>query len=204
MNWLPYVEAQRQALGLAPIRCRFGATQHEPQAQGAGRLSFYVDPERRLWRTLGARETGAAAFTRQVARRPDVDPLLAELAQQGVETDKRLTLTLRPITADVKPGGALGKISPAKLVAGRYRVRLYLGASNPSAPSVFDVAVRSDGPRQPAMERIELPARLSDKEPVSRLDVPIEVGPAGQIEVTLTPLTGKAAISAAVVEPLAE
>jgi maleate cis-trans isomerase len=61
LRWLPYIQSTRQALGLDPVRVKFGATQHEPLAQSPGRHTFFIDPEGRQWLVQGERETGAPA-----------------------------------------------------------------------------------------------------------------------------------------------
>jgi hypothetical protein len=59
LRWRPYIVSIRQAVGLEPIRLKFGPTQHEPLAQGAGTNTFYIDADKHLWKMLGQKETGA-------------------------------------------------------------------------------------------------------------------------------------------------
>jgi hypothetical protein len=178
---------------------------HEPQAQGAAALTFYLDPLHRWWRCLGPRETGATPFTvEQPGRSASGDATLAELARQGLETDRPLKLALRPITFDVSP---LPDISPYNLASGRYRVRLYL--VEPQAikkgERVFDVTVSSDAAAsdgQTKPDRVDLMARAGKPYEVVELDYEVSLGTAGRIDLTLTPVQGKAVISAVIVQPL--
>jgi hypothetical protein len=205
LNWVPFVEAQRQAVGLTPARYCFGPTLHEPQAQGAGKFTFYADPLHRLWRCLGPRETGTTLFTiNQSGLSPAVDSTLVELGRRGLESDHPLKLALRPITFDVKP---LGDISPYNLAPGRYRVRLYLVEPQVvnKGERVFDITVSSDGvapEAQPKPDRVDLIERVGKPHEVVELDYEVTVGTSGQIDLTLTPVHGSAVISAVIVQPL--
>ncbi|MFB3825325.1 MAG: hypothetical protein ACE15B_01105 [Bryobacteraceae bacterium] len=87
LRWLPYILSIRQAVGLEPVRIRFGPTQHEPLAQGAGANTFYVDDGKRMWKTLGEKETGAPAV------------------EDAIVIEKPLGLKIGPITGDrLAPG----------------------------------------------------------------------------------------------------
>jgi len=57
-RWLPYYIELCQVFGLVPIRVRFGETQHDPLAVGAGQFTFYLDAHGEMWKQLGQRETG--------------------------------------------------------------------------------------------------------------------------------------------------
>ena len=61
LRWRPYIVSLRQALGLEPVRVRFGPTQHEPLAQGAGSNTFAIDADGTLWKVMGEKETAGAA-----------------------------------------------------------------------------------------------------------------------------------------------
>jgi hypothetical protein len=58
LRWLPYFAAQRQALGMEPLRVRFAPTMPEAQAQSPGRFTYAFDGKQRLWLVLGSAETG--------------------------------------------------------------------------------------------------------------------------------------------------
>lgn len=58
LRWLPYFEAQRQALGLEPLTVEFAPTAHEPLAQGAGHFTFDFDAAHRVIEVLGTQELG--------------------------------------------------------------------------------------------------------------------------------------------------
>ena len=59
LRWLPVFEAQRQALGLEPLRIVFAPTEHEPLAQGAGGYSYRFDREHKVSEVAGEAELGA-------------------------------------------------------------------------------------------------------------------------------------------------
>jgi hypothetical protein len=63
LHWRPCFVAEREALGIVPVRIRFQPTQHETLAQGAGRNTFYFDNQGRLWKAFGEKGTGFQAFT---------------------------------------------------------------------------------------------------------------------------------------------
>lgn len=122
LRWLPYIVSLRQALALEPVRIKYGPTQHEPLAQGAGANTFYFDDGNRLWRTLGEKETGAQAVAWQAGEVRD------ELAQTAIRVDKPLSLSIGPMMGD-------------KLVSGRYTLELIF--VNP--PAGGDSAVEVGG-----------------------------------------------------------
>ena len=88
LRWLPYYHVLRQAVGLDPIRVKFGPTSHEALAQSPGHYTFYMDPERRQWLVWGAQETGAPEWRGEACE---------EIDRSGIRIDKPLTLQLRPI-----------------------------------------------------------------------------------------------------------
>lgn len=61
LRWLPYMLSMRQAVGLEPVRIRFGITRHEALAQSPGHNTFYIDAKKRMWKMLGEQETGVPA-----------------------------------------------------------------------------------------------------------------------------------------------
>ena len=209
LNWLPYIEAARQALALAPIRYQYGPTSHEPSAQGAGTLSFYVDAGHNLWRSLGRHETGAAEFalpeTTPIEAGPSLPTDRLEICRAGLQSPQPLTLYLRPITWDMRPFAAAELALPQRVVAGSYRVCLLF--ADPAATAVvrrvFDVAIRTQGPaRPPALtERVDLVDRAGGTRRAIQLAYPVRLEKAGVVEVTLTPVHGRALICGAVLEP---
>ncbi len=81
-RWLPYFVDQGERLGTEPVRIKYGPTDHEPLAQGAGRYTFFVDRSGRLWRQRGQQETGQPAVVFD-----DGD----DLARAGVRAEEPLT-----------------------------------------------------------------------------------------------------------------
>lgn len=105
LRWLPYFEAQRQALGLDPIKIEFAPTHHEPLAQGAGHYTFDFDADGRPIEVLGAEELGV----------PVTPATPGSPCAGSVEVSAPVTLSI-------------GGLSGARLVAGRYRMKLGMAA----------------------------------------------------------------------------
>mgnify|MGYP001601889805 FL=1 len=59
LRWLPDVLSLRQAVGLEPVRYRFGEILQEPLAQGAYPNTYYFDAEHRLWKVIDAASRSA-------------------------------------------------------------------------------------------------------------------------------------------------
>ncbi len=124
LRWRPYLVSLRQALGMEPVRVKFGVTLHEPLAQGAGSNTFFIDEERRLWKTLGEKETGAAA------------------SDSGLVVEKPLRLVIAPIMGDrLVPGRYRLELqfAPGGVV------EVETGSSKHTTP-VFDVEVTTAAP----------------------------------------------------------
>jgi hypothetical protein len=182
-RWLPHLVRLRQQLGLEPVRYNFGPTSHDPLAQLPGRFTFHFDAQRRIWQTLGAEETGAKLF-----RAPKADH---EMCRSGIESDKPVTLMLRPILSSKK--------APAVVPAGDYRLRLLMldPVSRAAGQRVFSVSVNgavveecvdifaASGGRQRELERVW----------------PVKLERPGVVAVTVTPVKGQALVCAAVLEP---
>ncbi len=109
LRWLPYIVSLRQALGMEPVRYKFGPTRHELLAQSSGRNTFWVDSKGSLWKVLGEKETGVPVA--EVSSRD-------EFCASGLRLRQPLTLTLAAPMGD-------------QLAPGRYRARLYPPSSRP-------------------------------------------------------------------------
>ena len=147
LRWLPYVVSLRQALGTEPVQIKLGPTQHEPLAQGAGQNTFYFDKDRRIWKVLGEKETGAPAEEGASAD---------EICATGIKLEKPLSLKLGPITGDAfAPGKYSVKVitAPANAAAvepgavleptgGRLELKLTPRAGAPRACAVVIEPVR--------------------------------------------------------------
>jgi hypothetical protein len=112
LRWLPFLVSARQAHGIEPVRIKFGVTQHEPLAQGAGKNTFFFDKEKRIWRVLGEMETGLQVF--------DMEAGEDELGHSGIRIERPLKLKL---------GAMMGE----PLQPGRYSVQLVFLARQSSA-----------------------------------------------------------------------
>ena len=76
LRWLPYILSARQAAGIDPVRIRFGQTQHEPLAQGAGSNTFLVDEAKTMWKVLGDKETGVSLLELKELLRLNIGPIM--------------------------------------------------------------------------------------------------------------------------------
>jgi hypothetical protein len=183
-RWLPHIARLRQQLGLEAIRYNFGPTSHDPLAQLPGLFTFHFDADRRLWQTLGAEETGAATFLAPKAA--------DEICRSGIESDKAITLTLRPILSSKK--------APATVPAGDYRLRLLMfdPVSRAAGQRVFSVAVNS----AVMEERLDVFAASGGNGRVLERAWTVRPDKAGCVTLTLTPVKGKALVCGAVLEPI--
>jgi hypothetical protein len=183
-RWLPHIIRLRQQLGLEPVRHNFGPISHDPLAQLPGRFTFHFDAEHRLWQTLGAEETGARTFST-----PNADN---ELCRSGIESDKPLTLTLRPIAGPKK--------DTATLPAGDYRLRLLMldPVSRTAGQRLFSVSVNG----AVVEERLDVFAASGGNRRVLERAWPVKLERAGVVMITLTPVKDRALLCGAVLEPV--
>ena len=140
LRWLPHYVRHRQSLGIEPVRYRFAPTSHDPLAQSPGRFTFHFDTQHHLWECLGEQETGASTFTRPqptsaVPGGTATDD--EELCRTGIQSERPIGLTLRPIMTHATPSQS------ATLPAGHYRLRLLFLDPTSTAPGqrVFTVQV---------------------------------------------------------------
>jgi hypothetical protein len=136
LRWLPHVEAQRQAVGLAPLQVEFAPTHDEPLAQGAGHYSFDFDASKNVIAVLGSAELGLIA--------PNVVTQFPAGAACTSGIDLRAPVSLN-----------LGGLAGARLQPGTYRMKLIL-------PAGVEVQVESAGNRQTATSATEVQLQASD------------------------------------------
>lgn len=188
LRWLPYFEAQRQALGLAPVRVNFQPTQHDQLAQGAGRRTFYVDRQRRLWIGLGEKETGVPAYELP-ARAYDLPATVdGEICRTGLESEVAIRLHLRTMTGRA-------------LTPGTYRVHLLLldPSSDAAGQRVFDLGLRGSQRSGALQDRVDVFERGAGRAKVVRLPYLVQVDQ-GSVEVRLTPVRGRVLLCGAILE----
>ncbi len=130
LRWLPHVEAQRQAVGLDPLRVEFAPTHNEPLAQGTGHYSFDFDASKNVIAVLGSTEVGLA------------DPNAVKQFPAGAACSSGIDLS-SPVSLD------LGGMAGARLQPGSYRMKL-------SMPAGVEVRVESGGNRQTATSATEV------------------------------------------------
>ena len=188
-RWLSHYVRLRQILGVEPIRYKFGPTSHDPLAQAAGRFTFYFDTQHRLWQTLGTEEIGAATFVlsadAKVPMAGEPERMDECLCRSGIESDKPLKFTLRPI------------MYQSPLRPGNYRLQLWMldPTSTAAGQRVFDVAVNDKTARVDVFKEVGQAHRVLVRR------YPVSVAPGSAVEVVLTPVVGKAILCAAILEP---
>ena len=131
LRWLPYFEAQRQAVELEPLKIEFAPTYHDALAQQPGLYSYDFDPSHRVIEVLGPQELGV-----EVREFEGGAP-----CPSGIEVQSPVTLTV---------GGLAGTSLPA----GTYRLRLNM-------PEAASVAFESGGNRQVVTSAAEVEAQAS-------------------------------------------
>ncbi len=197
-RWLSHIVRHRQALGLEPVRINFAPTSHDPLAQGPGAFTFYFGPDHDLWECWGEQETGAPVFRLPSSVTPAMEnsapAVWREISQTGIESDKPLTLAFRPILAK----DTSGRKQAVSLLPGAYRLRLLLLDPDSTGPGqrVFEVKV-ADAPA----DQVDVFQRAGGARRVVALVYPVVLKSAGSVDVTLTPLKGKAILCGAVLEP---
>jgi hypothetical protein len=202
LRWLPYHISLRQALALEPVRLKFGPTAHEPLAQCPGRLTFFADTERHLWRVCGGRELGVEEFVWSDDAGPEGSADLAELCRSGIEAARPLTLELLPFLHD------MGHKSPRGLRPGRYRVRLLAADPHSTAPGqrVFTAGLTmtdaSDTTNAAITSKtVDIFEQAGGAGRVAEVTMQFEHKPGGHPKLTLSPVNGKALLCAVFVEP---
>ncbi len=103
LRWLPYFEAQRQAVGLEPLQVEFAPTTHEPLAQGAGHFTFDFDALHKVIEVLGTSELGVEVHTFAPGTK----------CASGIEVSAPVQL-------------AVGGLAGTKLPDGNYRMKLMM------------------------------------------------------------------------------
>ncbi len=181
LRWLPYTVSTRQALGLDSIRLKFGPTQHEPLAQGAGSNTFYLDAGRRMWKVLGEKETGASVFT-LAADSPE-----PEICRSGLRIQAPLTLRLGPIAGD-------------RMARRRYTARLLVADPEAGTAGLASLELRGSATGSAVEEVLDLQRRMGAKERPMVFSYPVEITQ-GHVELSLRPKQGTVHLCGIILEP---
>lgn len=107
LRWLPYFEAQRQAVGLEPLPVEFAPTFQDAFAQQPGNYTFDFDRSKHVIEVLGSSELGVGVH----------DFKADALCPSGIEVQSPVALTL---------GGLVGTSLPE----GSYSLRLRMPESD--------------------------------------------------------------------------
>ena len=195
-RWLAPIVRLRQSLGLEPVRYNFGPTSHDLLAQNPGLNTYYFDPLRQIWQTLGVEETGASGAHRS----PIPSLALDEIAREWIESDQPIRLSLGPIATRYTNGGRAKDGLP--LPAGDYRVTLLFADPLSIAPGVrvFDVEVRGGDTAATQHSRVDIFKLGGRQKKVVERTFNIALEEAGQVNIVLHPVIGKVLISGAVIE----
>jgi hypothetical protein len=132
LRWLPYIEAQRQVLGLEPLRVKFAPTFHEPLAQGGGRYTFDFDATKHIIEVVGSSELGVDVQEFEAGANCPI----------GIEIHSPQAL-------------AIGGLAGTDLPAGAYRMKLTI-------PEEAMAEVESGGGRHPVTSTSEIEVQASD------------------------------------------
>jgi len=220
-RWLPHYVRFRQMIAVAPVRYNFAPTSHDPLAQSPGIFTFHFDSRGDVWQCLGAQETGATEFSRAANGRwetsTETDAIHGEICQTGIESDRPITLPIQPIL----PNGSRRGLGPAPLLEGDYELTLLCIEPTEASPGdrVFDLQVtlprqaRSQGYRLSyeladaplellAQDRVDIRKAAGGANRVLTLSYPIALRSRAAMELTLTPVKGKALICGAILRPV--
>jgi hypothetical protein len=195
LRWLPHYLKQRQALGLEAVRFNFAPTSHDKLAQAPGKFTWHFDASHQMWQTLGTEETGASTFVlppdAKVTLGANLPRMDEEICRAGIESDQPIQVTLGPVMG----GAALPK--------GDYRVSLLFvePSANAEGQRMFDLSLGGNL-AAPVRERLDIFHLAGGRQRVVERAYTVKVLPPGKLVLTLTPATGKALISGAVVQPL--
>ena len=132
LRWLPYVEAQRQAVGLEPLQVEFAPTIHEPLAQGSGHYSFDFDASKHVIEVLGSSELGTNVQ----------EFATGSNCPSGIEVSAPVTLSV---------GGLAG----TKLPTGSYKLKLNM-------PQAARILFESGDTRHEVTSASEIDVQASD------------------------------------------
>ncbi|MEE8450806.1 MAG: alpha-glucuronidase family glycosyl hydrolase [Thermoguttaceae bacterium] len=195
-RWLPHYVRLNQRLGIAPIRYDFGPTVHDPIAPRPGKFTFLFDPGKRIWQTLGEKETGAEV----VACEPYAAPTeLVGIARHGLKIDEPLTIPLRPIMYGAY-GGKEIKQSP-QLPAGQYRLTAWLVRTPDRSSCACDLTVSCDGePVGQVSGRVGVEALKQPQ--LFPLDCRVTIESSGQVKMTVSPTNGAVVLAGVILVPI--
>jgi len=217
LRWLTHYVRCRQALRMESVRYRFWPTSHDRLAQSMGTFTFHFGLSHTVWECLGTKETGAPTFVVpsgvKITRPDHVSAFYEEICRSGIESDKPITIALRPVMSE----GGRAKTDAALLPAGEYRLQLLMLDPSSTGPGqrVSDVAlVLSDGeqwskakpaPRRrvsPTADRVDIFKETGRANCILERGYPVRLEAPGAVSLTLTPVRGKAVLCGAVLEPI--
>ena len=152
-------------------------------AKGRDWSTMHVNDVRRMWGGEVFRQAGLRRRRGHGARR-------ATGRRGGIESDKPVTIAIRPI------------LHKAPLRPGVYRLRLWMLDPDSTAPGqrLFTVSISSASTAS-MVNRVDIFKETGRANRILERSYPVAVGPDGAVEVTLTPVAGKAVLCGAILEP---
>ncbi len=132
LRWLPYFEAQRQAVGLKPLQVEFAPTFQDAFAQQPGKYTFDFDRSKHVIEVLGTAELGVDVHEFEAG---------AECAS-GIEVQSPVALTLGGVAGTSLPQGAYSlrlKMPEAD------RIQFESGGNRQAVTSASEIDVQASG-----------------------------------------------------------
>jgi hypothetical protein len=129
----------------------------------------------------------------RISRDDTVPAAYEEICRNGIESDKSVTITLRPIMAR----GGRGQANLCELPAGRYRIELLMldPHSTGLGRRLFDVSVNGE------TDRIDIFKQTGRANRILVCAYTVALERPGRLNVTLEPVKGKVLLCGAVLRP---
>jgi hypothetical protein len=132
LRWLPYFEAQRQAVGLEPLQVEFAPTFQDASAQQPGAYTFDFDPSKRVIEVLGTAELGAEVHEFKTGA----------ACPSGIEVQSPVALTVGGLAGTSLPEGAY---SLRLEMPEADRIQFESGGNRQAVTSASEIKVQASG-----------------------------------------------------------
>ncbi len=132
LRWLPYFEAQRQAVGLEPLQVEFAPTFQDAYAQQPGAYTFDFDRSKHVVEVLGSSELGVEVHEFKSGAG----------CASGIEVQSPVALTVGGLAGTSLPAGAY---SLRLKMPGADRVQFESGDKRQEVSSASEIEVQASG-----------------------------------------------------------
>ncbi len=132
LRWLPYFEAQRQAVGLEPLQVEFAPTFQDAFAQQPGAYTFDFDPSKHVIEVLGSSQLGV-----EVREFED-----GAGCASGIDVQSSIALTVGGLAGTSLPQGAY---SLRLMMPEADRIQFESGGNRQAVTSASEIEVRATG-----------------------------------------------------------